>query len=66
MKKFLCMWSDRPNQWQDVKVVEGFSFFNDANGYDDSHRHMVNRLQTGDTVDLSDGISQYHEVRRLI
>ena len=36
MKKFLCLWSDRPNQWQDVKVVEGFGFFNDANGYDDA------------------------------
>ena len=66
MRTFLCLWSDRPNQWQDVKVVEGFSFFNDDNGYDREHRIKVNQLLSGQEVDLSDGISQWHSVRRLI
>lgn len=64
---YLCKWSSGEGkylEWEDFKKVN-FSFFNDNNGYDDKHRFMIERLRVGDSVDLSDGISQYHEVERL-
>mgnify|MGYP003346636467 CR=1 FL=1 len=64
---YLCKWSSglgKYLEWEDFRTVDK-SFFNDDNGYDDSHKHMISLLQVGDRVDLSDGISQYHEVERL-
>lgn len=65
--KYLCKWSNGQGkylEWEDFKTVDK-SFFIDENGYNDEHRHMIALLSVGDMVDLSDGISQYHEVERL-
>ena len=62
--KYLCKWSSGQGkylEWEDFKEVE-FLFFSDDNGYSDEHRHMIERLKRGDRLDLSDGISQYHEI----
>ena len=64
---YLCKWSDGRGkylEWDEFQT-HGFSFFSDDNGYNDEHRHIIERLQVGDVADLSDGISQYHEIERL-
>ena len=64
---YLCKWSSGRGkylEWELIKTVDK-SFFNDDNGYEDSHRAMIGILSVGDMVDLSDGISQYHEVERI-
>ena len=64
---YLCKWSSglgKYLEWEDFKKVNG-DFFSDSNGYEEKHRSMIQNLKIGDSVDLSDGISQYHEVERL-
>jgi len=63
---YLCKWGTVGSniEWEEFKTVN-FSFFSEDNGYSDSHIFMVERLKQGDRLDLSDGISQYHEVERL-
>ena len=34
-------------------------------GYTDRNQVMIEKLNIGDRLDLSDGISQYHEIERL-
>lgn len=65
--QYLCKWSDGSGkylEWDEFQTHD-FSFFSDDNGYTDEHRHMIERLRGGDRLDLSDGISQYHEIERL-
>jgi hypothetical protein len=67
MNKYLCKWASagaKYLEWHDLKLVD-FNFFSDSNGYTKNHRDMIKNLSLGDRVDLSDGISQYHEVEFL-
>ena len=65
MKKYFLKWSDIDrNNWQEFQISY-LPFFSDENGYDNEHRLKINLLGVGESVDLSDGISQYHEVERL-
>ena len=65
--RYLCKWSSGEGkylEWEDL-TINGLDFFSDANGYEDRHRLAINRLDIGESVDLSDGISQFHEVERI-
>ena len=65
--KFLLKWSSGEGkylEWEDFQI-SGIDFFTDANGYEDEHRKRINLLSIGESVDLSDGIDQYHEIERL-
>jgi len=67
MKKYLLKWAEGQNnhfEWEEFQVSH-LPFFSDENGYTDEHRLLINRLEVGSSVDLSDGISQLHEVERL-
>ena len=67
MTQYLCKWSNGSEkylEWAEFQT-QVFSFFSEDNGYTDEHRHMIERLRVGDRLDLSDGISQYHEIERL-
>jgi hypothetical protein len=67
MPKYLQKWSNGKGcyaDWQDFKLAD-FAEFSDDNGYDDKHRLLISNLKTGDRLDLSDGISQFHEIERL-
>jgi len=64
---YLCKWSSglaKYLEWEDFKKVNE-QYFTDDNGYEEIHRLMIGKLRVGDTIDLSDGISQYHEVERI-
>lgn len=66
MSKYLCKWGsneDYPN-FNHFEVQE-FHYFNDDNGYTAENRHLLLRLEKGDRLDLSDGISQFHEIEAL-
>ena len=60
---FLCKWSEGDESL--VQLVES-SFFSDSNGYKESDILLIGKMQVGDTLDLSAGISQYHEIQKLI
>jgi hypothetical protein len=68
MNKYLCKWTNGENykylEWDDFQI-QAFTFFTDDNGYDDKNRDLIKRLNVGDRLDLSDGISQYHEIERV-
>ena len=68
MTKYLCKWTNGESykylEWDEFQT-QPFSFFSDDNGYGDADRHKIERLRVGDRLDLSDGISQYHEIERL-
>jgi hypothetical protein len=68
MPKYLQKWSNGKGcytDWQDFKLAD-FDDFTDDNGYNDKARLMILNLRKGDRLDLSDGISQFHEIERLI
>lgn len=67
MPKYLQKWVDggRFTEWEDFKLAD-FDDFTDDNGYNDKDRLMILNLRKGDRLDLSDGISQFHEIERLI
>ena len=65
--KFLLKWSSGEGkylEWEDFQLSD-LNFFTIEHGYEDSHRLAINRLQIGESLDLSDGISQFHEVERI-
>jgi hypothetical protein len=66
MATYLCKWANEGKdlEWEGFKEVD-ISFFSDSNGYKDRDIFMIKRLKQGDRLDLSDGISQYHEIERL-
>jgi hypothetical protein len=66
MTKYLCKWGSAGKYLEfDHFEVQEFHFFNDDNGYTAENRHLLLKLNKGDRLDLSDGISQYHEIEAL-
>ena len=67
MPKYLQKWSNGGKylEWEDFKLAD-FAEFSDDNGYDDKSRLMILNLKKGDRLDLSDGITQFHEIERLL
>ena len=65
---YLAKWSSGQGkylEWEDIQEVS-HAFFNDGNGYTAEDRKRIDRLPVGDRLDLSDGISQYHEIERIV
>ena len=66
--RYLCKWSSGTGkylEWEQFETVDFDFFMIPSNSYSESDRFMVGKLDIGDTLDLSDGIGQYHEVERL-
>jgi hypothetical protein len=59
---YLCKWRE---QGDSLTRLVGTSFFNNSNGYTKSDISSIKKMKIGDTLDLSDGISQYHEIERV-
>jgi hypothetical protein len=66
MPKYLQKWSNGGKylEWEDFQLAD-FEDFTDDNGYNDKARLMILNLRKGDRLDLSDGISQFHEIERI-
>ena len=66
--QFLCRWAQDNGRGylenQSGEIVDS-SFFCEFNGYTEQDRFMLAKLHKGDRLDLSDGISQFHEVERI-
>ena len=65
-KLFLSKWSDGGNfvEWKTFKIIT-LNDCNEANGYSEQNRLMLDHISIGDRLDLSDGISQFHQIERL-
>jgi len=60
-RKFVCFWNTAP----ETVETHQFSFFSPDNGYRPDHLEHIDDLMLGESVDLSDGISQTHYVMRV-
>ncbi len=61
--KYLCTWNDKNSS--DIRTVDA-SFFCDDNGYSTDDFKRITLLKVGETLDLSDGISQEHTIERVL
>ena len=66
MSVYLCKWSNGGKylEWEDFKVQYLRDFTRDE-GYSLKDQKLIEGLAIGDRLDLSDGISQYHEIERI-
>jgi hypothetical protein len=66
MSVYLCKWSNGGKylEWEDFKIQYLGDFTKDA-GYSLKDQKLIEMLSVGDRLDLSDGISQYHEIERI-
>lgn len=66
MSVYLCKWSNGGLHlvWEDFKIQYLGDFTKDS-GYSLENQKLIEMLTIGDRLDLSDGISQYHEIERL-
>ena len=67
MSVYLCKWTNdgkKYTHFDEFKVMYLGDFTKDE-GYTDRNQVMIEKLNIGDRLDLSDGISQYHEIERL-
>ena len=67
MSVYLCKWTNDGKKYpkfDEFKVMYLGDFTKDI-GYTDSNQVMIEKLNIGDRLDLSDGISQYHEIERI-
>lgn len=66
MTQYLCKWC-KASVYPvfDHYEIHQFDYFNDDNGYTEANRTMLLTLKKGQRLDLSDGISFYHEIEVL-
>ena len=66
MSVYLCKWGSTGKylEWEDFKIQYLGDFTKDA-GYSLANQKLIEMLSVGDRLDLSDGISQYHEIERI-
>lgn len=66
MSVYLCKWGNGGKylEFDDFKIQYLGDFTKDK-GYTDNNFKMIDKLKIGDRLDLSDGISQYHEIERI-
>lgn len=60
-RKFVCFWNTAP----ETVEMQPRSFFNADNGYRPDDIEQIGDLMLGESLDLSDGISQTHYVMRV-
>jgi hypothetical protein len=65
-KQFECFWGDgyRGDDGKSILAYHDFDFFNVDRGYGDMEIHMIDTLEIGDLLDISDA-SGNHWVRRM-
>ena len=59
--KFVCYWDTN----EDTAETQPLEFFCEDNGYRPEDIKLVDDLIIGESIDLSDGISQRHYVMRV-
>jgi hypothetical protein len=66
MKQYECFWGDgyREDDNKSILVYHLEDFFNHFQGYDDMAVHMIDMLNIGDKLDLTDESGE-HWVRRI-
>lgn len=60
--KYVCVWVIGDKL---IAELNSFEFFSNENGYRPDDIDLVDDLQIGESVDLSDGLSQKHFVIRV-
>lgn len=58
-KKFVCYWD------KNIIEINGIDFFITDNGYRPNDIELIDDLMCGESIDLSDGISQTHYIMRI-
>ena len=61
--KYLAKW--KTEKYSSVSLLDR-NFFTEDNGYSKADFNRITLLRVNDIIDLSDGISQFHTIERVL